>query len=52
MFKFSQFWISGDQGQIWITHSPSVLHLRVLHQPDRDDVSHYRRHRRLEQFGS
>jgi len=51
-FKFSLFWISGDQGKIWITNPPGVLHLRVLHQPDRDDVLDNCWHSGFEQPGS
>ncbi len=40
---------AGDKGQIRITHSSCVLHLRVPDKPDSDDVTHHSRHSRPQQ---
>ena len=40
---------AGDQGSVWVSDPPGVLHLRLPDQPDRDDVSHHRRHRCTQQ---
>ena len=47
--KCSHYLNSGDQSQIREENPPGVLHLCLLHQPDSDDVPHYRWHSCLEQ---
>ena len=42
----------GHQGALWLKDPPGLLHLRLFHQPDCDDVADHRRDRRAEQVAA
>ena len=43
---------AGYQSAVWKADPPRVLHLRVLHKPDRDDVADHCGNSRAQQVGT